>query len=407
MSTIKTNNVQVGQSGTPSQNFTLRAPLDGTLRISRGNSGSPLSDPLVINADNSVAVAGLNGGQLAGLRNKIINGDMAISQRGTSFPAIAHQAYSLDRWQFINTTTAVSTVEYNINVPPSNEFQRSYLLTVTTADASMAAGDACQIMQRVEGYNARDLIGRTFTVSFWVRSSKVGVHCVGITNRLFDRSYVLEYTVNVANTWEYKSMAVVGGLITAGGWEWTNEIGLVLRFALAAGTNTQTTPGAWQTGNFSATAAQVNALDTVGNVFGVTGVQLEVGTVATPFEHRPFGMELALCQRYYFTAFVDGPVTGLTNGFSRGFSFPTTMRATPTFSTTITNANFGSPVGANQWGLRIEGVTEATKTGTVTIGGGASVTQGWLLGYGATFSTSTNIMASTGLGNAVSFSAEL
>lgn len=242
----------------------------------------------------------LNGGQLAGLRNKIINGKMEIAQRGTSFAAIASGAYSLDRWTYSNASSAVATVSQQADVPSSNEFQSSLRYTVTTTDTSIAASDATFIAQNIEGYNARDLIGRTFTVSFWVRSSNTGVHCVALRNSAADRSYITEYTVNAANTWEKKTATVNGGLITAGTWDWTNGIGLRAVFVLATGSNFQTTANAWQAGNFLATSSQVNCLDTIGNIFAITGVQLEVGSVATPFEHRPYGMELALAQRYYY-----------------------------------------------------------------------------------------------------------
>ncbi len=257
-------------------------------------------DALTLNSSGNIGIKGINGGQIAGVRNRIINGGMEIAQRGTSFPAIAPNAYSLDRWSSpSNAGVAVITASQPSDAPPNNEFQYSLRHTVTTADASIAAGDFSGIRQRIEGYNVRDLIGRTFTLSFWVRSSKTGTHCVTFVNAAGDRSYVSEYAVSAANTWEQKSITVSGGLITAGTWDWSNGIGLAVHWSLAAGSTYQNTANAWQTGNFFATANQVNCLDTVGNIFAITGVQLEVGSVATPFEHRPYGMELALCQRYY------------------------------------------------------------------------------------------------------------
>lgn len=283
-------------------------------------------------------VPGLNGGQLAGMRNKIINGKMEIAQRGTSFAAAADGAYTLDRWFNSITGGGVVTVSQQSDVPSSNEFQNSLRSAVTTADTSIAAGDYAGLVQHIEGFIIRDLIGRSFTLSFWVRSSKTGTHCISIRNAgpsAADRSYVVEYTVSAANTWEFKSVTVSGGLITAGTWNWTNGIGLRLFFAMAAGTTFQTTAGAWQTGNFLATSNQVNCLDSNTNIFALTGVQLEVGGVATPFEHRSFGAELALCQRYYYR--VGGQ---LLNDFGSGYinstsqaqivtPFPVSMRAAP------------------------------------------------------------------------------
>lgn len=284
----------------------------------------------------NLVVPSLNGGQLAGLRNKIINGKMEIAQRGTSFPAIVSGAYSLDRWMNVNLSSSVATISQQADAPSTNEYQSSLRYAVTTADTDIAAGDVTAILHRIEGYNALDLIGRTFTLSFWVRSSKTGVHCVTFLNGGANRAYVAEYTVNAANTWEFKSVTVSGGLIASGTWYWDNRTGLTVGFTLAAGSTFRTTAGAWQTGNLYATANQVNCLDTIGNIFAITGVQLEVGSVATPFEHRPIGLELALCQRYYFRA---GPnsVTAIS-AVGQAFSattcgcllrFPVSMRAKP------------------------------------------------------------------------------
>ena len=277
----------------------------------------------------------LNGLELLppGTRNKIINGKAELAQRGASFAAVADGAYTLDRWRFGNTSAAVVTISQQSDVPADNEFQNSLRVAVTTADATIAAGDTCFISQRIEGYNVRDLIGRTFTLRFRVRSSKTGVHCIAFRNSGLNRSYVAEYTVSAANTWETKSVTLTGGLITAGTWDWTNGTGLEVCFVLAAGSTFQTTAGAWQTGNFLDTANQVNCLDSNTNIFAITGVQLEVGSVATPFEHRPFGAELGLAQRYYVRV---GP------GFGNGFTWPSISG----FADGATSAQFVMPYPA-------------------------------------------------------------
>ena len=299
---------------------------------------------LLSTGSNTVeATSGPSGTQFS-FRNKIINGDMNIAQRGTSFAAIADNTYSLDRYLFSNVSAAVITASQQADSPSDSEFQNSLRLTVTTADTSIASSDRCSMRQIIEGYNARDLIGKTFTLSFRVRSSKTGVHCVAFRNSGPDRSYVVEYTVNVANTWEYKTVTVSGGLITAGTWDWTNGKGLTVDFILAAGSTYQTTAGAWQTGNLWATANQVNCLDTVGNIFAITGVQLEAGSVATPFEHRPYGTELALCQRYYErgTYSFGGNAWAATAVFSQWVPYKVTKRTAPTPSasgTSFTNVS--------------------------------------------------------------------
>ena len=232
-------------------------------------------------------------------RNKIINGKMGVSQRGTSFAAIPNAAYCLDRFRYAAVTSAVITASQQVDAPSGNEFQNSLRMTVTVADTSIAAGDLSFIDQRIEGYNVRDLIGKTFTLSFWAKSSKTGVHCISFANISNDRSYVAEYTINAANTWEKKTVTVAGGLPTAGTWDWGSGIGLRVQFMLAAGSTFQGAAGSWLAGVFLATANQVNCLDAIGNVFALTGVQLEVGASATPFEHRPAGAEFELCKRYY------------------------------------------------------------------------------------------------------------
>jgi hypothetical protein len=239
----------------------------------------------------------------------------------------------------------VVTISQQADVPADNEFQNSLRVAVTTADASIAAGDTCFISQRIEGYNVRDLIGRTFTLRFRARSSKTGVHCIALRNSGLNRSYVAEYTVNAANVWENKTITVTGGLITAGTWDWTNGTGLEACFVLAAGSTFQTTAGAWQTGNFLDTANQVNCLDSNTNIFAITGVQLEPGAVDSPFEHRPFGVELGLTQRYFCKTYSlgDAPGTATTTGSiysisvgtaagttPGGWEFPVEMRAAPT-----------------------------------------------------------------------------
>lgn len=277
--------------------------------------------------------------------NRIINGDMTIAQRGTSFVAATNGTFGVDRFRLEVNSDAVLTVSQQSDTPANSGFQYSLRYAVTTADTSIASGQLVGASHRIEGYNVRDLVGCTFTLSFWVRSSKTGVHCVSFRNSGNDRTYVAEYTVAAANTWEQKFVTVVGGLITAGTWNFTDGLGLAVDWALATGSSLQTSAGAWQTGNFRATSNQVNCLDTVGNIFAITGVQLEAGTVASPFERRPYGTELALCQRYYQRYSYDFKgvptlvrITASINEYDGSMPIPT-MRASPTFTTTSTQVH--------------------------------------------------------------------
>jgi hypothetical protein len=336
-SALTTGTLPVSSGGTGAATLTANNVLlgNGTSAlqvVSPSTSGNLLLANGTTWGSNTVAGLGIN---------KLINGRMNITQRDTTFASPASNAYTLDRWQISYSTSATVTVLQDTDVPSNNEFYNSLRISVTAADTSIAAGDYTIIRQLVEGYNIRDLIGRTFTLSFWVRSTKTGTHCVSFSN-INDRAYVLEYTVNASNTWEYKTLTVSGGLITAGNWSWINGIGLRVAWALACGTTFQTTAGAWQTGVFLATSNQVNCLDSTSNTFAITGAQLELGAVATPFEHRQFGQEVALCQRYYSKSYslTVNPATitaagqyreiGVNNSVAYNVAFPVEMRAAPT-----------------------------------------------------------------------------
>jgi len=308
-----------------------------TVKATNFQHASAASPAIVLAADGTAAasVSSINGGALAGLRNRIMNGAMTLAQRGVSFPAITSGTYTLDRWLWNNIGSMVCTVSESSDVP-NDTFINSLKVDVTTADASLAAGEYATILQPIEGVNVRDLIGTTFTLSFWVKSPKAGVHCVSFRNErtpLPDRSYVKEYTVVTANTWEYKTVTVVGGLITAGTWNWTNGLGLDVLFVLSAGTTWHTTADAWQIGNFLSTANQVNVMDNTANDFFITGVQLEPGTVATPFERRPQGLERVLCERYYEfgIAHFGGYATGGT-GVYYSVQWKVTKRVAPSLT---------------------------------------------------------------------------
>jgi hypothetical protein len=321
-------------------------------------------------------VSEINGGAIAGMRNRIINGDMTVAQRGTSFPAAA--GYTLDRWIFDQVGTMACTVSQSTDVP-NDTFLNSSKVDVTTADTSIAAGDYAVALQRIEGYNVRDLIGTTFTLSFWVKSPKIGTHCIGVRNGGLDRSYVKEYTITTANTWEYKSVTVTGGLITAGTWDWTNGVGLDVLFPLVAGTTQQTTANAWQTGNFFATVNQVNVMDNTANDFFITGVQLEPGPVATPFERRPRGTELQLCERYYqLNRTCVGHALTTTSIAAASVSFNPSMRGVPTATILngtgavvdpgISTRNYSSLTSAlTSLGGYIEGVLSTTTSNKLHI----------------------------------------
>jgi len=332
---------------------TLNGPITGNIT---GNVNGDVTGNVSGNFTGGTVIAeSYNGGQLAGLRNKIINGAMEVAQRGTSFTVNTGfgASYTLDRYSRIAVTAAQITVTQASDGPASEPtLPYSLRCTVATADPTVTAAEFWTLLQKIEGYSARDLIGKTFTLSFWVRSAKTGTHCVTFYNNDYpsvDRYYVAEYSISTVNTWEYKEITVIDGLITAGTWDWTNGSGLTVGWTLYCGTTLQGTAGSWQSGWAVATSSQVNVLDTIGNIFAITGVQVEVGNTVTPFEHRPFGVELGMCQRYYEKSFPYatapaqnvGATLGaayaigqvLNQAFSSGITFAVAKRAAPTVTT--------------------------------------------------------------------------
>ena len=268
-------------------------------------------------------------------RNRIINGDMRIDQRnaGASVSLGASNIYITDRFNVRVATGSGATAIQSSTAPAG--FVKSLLTTIGTG-ASPAASDLSWVTQPIEGLNVADLgwgtaNAKTVTVSFWVRSSVTGTYAISLTNASLNRSYVATYTVNSANTFEYKTLTIAGD--TGGTWATDNTVGVYLFFDLGSGSTRQGSAGAW-TGSFlTGTSGSVKLVQTSGATFYITGVQLEVGSVATEFERRPYGTELALCQRYYqlisgFNGF--GNAGGTT--ISGGITFPVTMRSSPSLS---------------------------------------------------------------------------
>jgi hypothetical protein len=296
-------------------------------------------------------------------KNRIINGAMVIYQRGTSATLSGSATFVADRW-VAYSSTGTATASQSSDAPAG--FTNSYLYTQSSA-GTRNAGDYYEIYQFIEGYNVADLnLGtanaKTFTLSFWVKSSVIGTYSVAFTNAdATYQNYVSTYTVNVANTWEQKSITVPG--TTAGTWNITNGAGLQIWFDLGSGATYQTaTVNSWITGgrNSLASSSQVGFAQTTGATFRFTGVQLEVGTQATTFDNRDYGRELILCQRYYEVGGVDFSTlfSGNTTSGSTYYCsavFKVTKRAAAT-GTTTTLANLGFPSTA----ASVSGVSPTT-----------------------------------------------
>ena len=232
-------------------------------------------------------------------QNRIINGAMVISQRnGTSSVTGNDSVYGLDRWKASCVPDGKFTMQQSSTAPVG--FINSMLVTSTSA-YSVASSDFIGIRQDIEGLNCTDLgwgtaDAKTVTLSFWVRSSLTGTFGGSIFNNAGNRSYPFSFTISSANTFEQKSVTIAGD--TTGTWLTTNGRGLCLFFNLGSGATNSGTTGAWAGTFYAAPTGATSVVGTNGATFFVTGVQLEVGSTATSFDYRPYGTELALCQRY-------------------------------------------------------------------------------------------------------------
>jgi hypothetical protein len=260
---------------------------------------------------------------LQGFRNRLINSDMRIDQRnaGASVTLTSGGNFSVDRFQGFEDTDGAMTAQQDSSAPAG--FINSVKLTTTTADGSLSASQYALFRQMVEGTNVADLAwgtasAKTVTLSFWVRSSLTGTFGGALGNSAFNRSYPFTYSISVADTWEYKTVTIAGD--TSGTWLTTTGTGIRVNFGLGVGSDYNGTAGAWAGAGYLSTTGATSVIGTLNATWYITGVQLEVGSVATPFERRPYGTELSLCQRYYYKA----QITGAGSFFGTGVAYSTT-----------------------------------------------------------------------------------
>jgi len=272
-----------------------------------------------------------------GVRNLIINGDMRIAQRGTTAtPSTGTAYYTVDRFNFRDQNTGAYTIDQSTDAPTN--FTHSTKITVTAADTSIASGERYWISTILEGQNISHLNfgssdAQTVTLSFYVKSSLTGTFSGALQNNDYNRGYAFEYTISSANTWERKTITIAGD--TTGTWLTTNGVGLRIFWDLGAASDRQITSGSWQVSSASAATGASQVIANNGATFYITGVQLEVGDTATPFEHRPYDMELARCQRYFQKFDGSGAIDGqfYSSSIARfHMQLSPTMRSTPTGS---------------------------------------------------------------------------
>ena len=320
-----------------------------------------------------------NTGGYTGFRNRIINGAMMMGQRnaGASVtPSAATITYTLDRWQVYQTSASKFSVQQNAGSVTLPVGFTNYLGVTSLAATTPGATDEYMIRQFIEGYNVSDLAwgsssAKTITLSFQVYSSLTGTFGGSIQNSAANRCYVFSYTISVANTWTSVSVTIPGDV--TGTWLTTNEIGLRLIFDIGGGTSKKGTAGSWSSSEYDGVTGGTNVIGTNGATFYITGVQLEKGSVATPFEYRPYGTELALCQRYFQKSYDIGTAVGtatrtgmvswnwqnLSNYGTVFIQLPVRMRAAPT--STNYNPDLSNTVGGRYW----NGTSEVAFTGSM------------------------------------------
>jgi hypothetical protein len=321
----------------------------GTTAITVGTDqavtmGAVSSSSLTVNSNNISAVNSL------GFRNRIINGDCRIDQRNAgasvTITNTAAATYVLDRWAGYGSNASRFSVQQNAGAvtPPSG--YSNYLGVTSLSAYAVSAGDVFVVSQNIEGFNAADLGwgaagAQSITISFWARSSLTGTFGGAIRNSADTRSYPFTYTISAANTWEYKTVIIAGD--TTGTWLTNNGVGIRVVFGLGVGSSSSGTAGAWAGTSLQSATGATSVVGTNGATFYITGVQLEAGSVATPFERRDYGRELIMCQRYFVSQGGEALYERYANGLGRStsttrgvftFNYPVTMRSSPTVSTT-------------------------------------------------------------------------
>ena len=285
-------------------------------------------------------------------RNRIINGDMRIDQRAAganSKPIGDGYDGMVDRYRTVFTGSSKFTIGQNLDSISTLPSGFINCMGIKPSGNAVSSSDYNTIFQKIEGTNVDDLgwgtaNAKTITLSFWVRSSNTGTFGGAITNNAFNRSYPFTYTINTANNWEYETITIPGD--TTGTWLSNNSTGMTVVWSLGTGSTYSGTANTWASSAFYSATSATNIMGNSTNTWYLTGVQLEPGSTATPFEHRPFGMELQLCQRYYCKTYNLSVVAGTADGSGSiggsgtgnlyrpivNWAYPVQMRATPTIT---------------------------------------------------------------------------
>jgi len=316
------------------------------------------------------------------LKNRIINGDMRIDQRnaGASLTPTTDGQYTLDRFQVYISQSSKFSVQQNAgSVTPPAGF--NYYAGITSLSAyTVGSSDYFCFVQNIEGYNIGDFAwgtasAKTITISFWVRSSLTGTFGGSIRNGAANYSYPFTYSISLANTWEQKTVTIAGP--TSGTWTTVNTSGFQLILGLGVGSTNSGTAGAWTGSSLLSATSATSVVGTNGATFYITGVQLEVGSTATPFERRIYDKEFISCQRYFQAQLTDIGNSAIYSGnvtsgasYYGSKTFQVAMRAAPTLTwgTQWGVNGFASTAPTADW-LGLDGFRFYKASNTTTNGG--------------------------------------
>jgi len=319
--------------------------------------------------------------------NRIINGAMTVDQRNAGAVSTASGVLTTDRFEFNASQATKFTWGQNYGgVTPPAGFN-NYLGFKTTTAVSIGASDYFFFGQKIEGFNFADLNwgtanAKTVTLSLWVYSSLTGTFGGSIENSAGNRSYPFSYTISSANTWEQKSITIIGD--TTGTWVGaTNGIGAKIWLGLGVGSTYSGTAGAWAAADTFSTTGATSVVGTLNATFYITGVQLEAGSSASSFAHESYADTLSKCQRYYFQKAIGSANSSVAAGnyytstiLTAVISFPVTMRASPAiYQVTGTNyyafiANGGAD-GFNSLSIDAIGQNQVTVYNNTEVSGTA------------------------------------
>ena len=336
-----------------------------TIKVNKIENTATADGGIAIDASGHVTVDGQQlptAGALSN-RNLIQNGDQRIDQRNNGSAVTGSGDFPVDRFSLSQAGGGAYSAQRVTDAPTG--FQYSTKITTTTADSSITGSERLLYITRLEGQNTAFLEfgtanAKTITLSFYVKSSVTGTFSGAIQNGASDRSYPYNYTINTADTWEYKTVTITGD--TTGTWATDNTKSHQVIWSLGNSSDRAATVNAWGDGQkWGSTTGTANTLGTLNATWFITGVQLEVGEKATSFEHRSFGDELAKCQRYYSQSYTYGTTAGTAADGGAVMSsayaaisyatagtafFPQPMRAAPSVTIYSNNGTQGK-VGAD------------------------------------------------------------